>query len=363
MSWTIDQEGTQQAAKLFGYRYKPMVKKNGEQYLVEPSPYGRIELVPIRQGTFLAAAQSPPEQASAFNIVMVPPGILNHLRRNKLKPWKVVRGQRITDVLSSLVRDDSNDAEKEGILWSPYAFVPPTRGKLIGETRLHVTQQLVALIQVRNINNPLPLLTGLQRVGKHTVAEKVASKLSLSMIELPLGRLLTDRVFQTPQEFFLEMILSAKANLSDQELLLISDAQLICGLSGVYRHQLLLELARLPRVVLIADGYGQSLTEIPNIVALICPGLANMGEAMELLRLKEPRLELVGSALKMICNSTCVPGVGIIPGNLLFLVRLGCSLMDPYSKSGSIKFSPDVATAAANIAGQAWNTEFVGDQL
>jgi hypothetical protein len=358
MSWTIDQEGTQQATKLFGYRYKPMVKKNGEQYLVEPSPYGRIELVPIRQGTFLASAQSPPEQATVFNIAMVPPGILNHLRRNKLKPWKIVRGQRITDVLSSLVRNETNDAEKEGLLWSPYAFVPTARGKLIGEARLHVTQQLAALIQVRNLNNPLPILTGLQRVGKHTVAEKVTSKLGLSMIELPLGRLLTDRVFQTPQEFFLEMILSAKANLSDKELLLVSDAQLICGLSAAYRHQLLLELSRLPRVVLIADGYGQSLTDIANVVALTCLGLANVGEAMELLKLKEPRLELVGSALKTICHSTSVPGVGIIPGRLLYLVRLGCSLMDSYSKSQSVKFSPDDVTAAASIAEQAWNIEY-----
>ena len=353
MSWTIDHQATRDATDLFEDG-APIVKRNGRQFLVERSPYGQIEFIPLRRGLYLAAATSPPQGSSPVDIASVSAGLASHLRRNNLKPWQIVHGQEISEVLRNLILGQpAEDDSMKVAPWSPYVLIPKARGKLIGEARLQVAQQLAGLVRAGSMDtNPLAALSGPPGVGKHTVTEDAAKRLGLSLVELPLGRLLIDRVFQTPREVFLETIMAAQESLNEEELLVVSDAEFISLLPSPHRHQALLELSRLDHVVLLTND--QTLLQTADVVVLTCPGLAGTDEMLELLEASEAKLEIVGSALETTCRAAFVPGVGVIPARLLYLLRLGQALLGSTGTLASGTFSPDDATPAALLAQQAW---------
>jgi hypothetical protein len=64
-------------------------------------------------------------------------------------------------------------------------------------------------------------------------------------------------------------------------------------------------------------------------------------------------LEIADQAMDMLCRASFVREVGIVAGRLLYLVRLGLSLVDcPDGRAPT--FSPDEAAPAINMAKLAW---------
>ena len=231
MSWRIDRQATKAAAELFD-PYAPTVKRNGRQYLVAPSPYGQMELIPVGQRRYLVAAESPPSQAVPVDESLLAGELLAHLQRNGLRPWRIVSGGGASDVLRNLVRDEpaevAEPSESPGEAgWSPYVQPLADRGELVGQERLRVAEQLAATIAARPPDGPLGNLAGPAGVGRGTTTATAAEMLGLSPLELPLQRILTDRIFQTPLELFLETMLAASAEMTDTQLLVVTDAELM----------------------------------------------------------------------------------------------------------------------------------------
>ena len=357
MKWQVDMKATRAVADLFK-DFAPTVRKNGGQYLVEPSPYGQMELIPLRKGLFLVAAESPPAQTPDVDLALLPRELVRHLSRNRLRPWKLVRGGEASEVLRNLVRGgESSDADDVQAAWSPYTCDIAERGTLVGQARLRVAEHLAAVISAQGDDGPVAALAGPRGVGKRTLTVAAAGMLGLSPIELPLQRLFVERILQTPLELFLDTVLAATAVMGDDELLVVNDAEVVARFAPRHRRQMLVELSRLPNVVLLLNSDDLAAMRMADIVTLSCPGLADVEEARELLEASSPGLTLEGPALEMVCRASSMGRLGIIPARLLHLVRLGQLLVDPREPSPSGSFSPDEAAPAIEMARQAWDSD------
>ncbi len=353
MKWRVDDIATRAAEDLFR-GYKPQVQTNGHQYIIAPTPYGRIELVPIG-GKFLVAAESPPGGARLDPSVLSG-DLASHLKDNHLHPWRIVRGRRILSVLPELARTASpKEEEPESTAWSPYVRDPGKARKVIGQARKTLVRKLAGLVVSQLPGCPVPALAGPFGVGKHTLALAAADLLELLPVELPLGRLLGNRMLATPQEMLLDTILAGTPFLTGcASLLILSDAELLARLPQRDRFQALLELGRLPHVLLLATVEDASTVEMPQVIGITCPGLKGHAETLELLKTEQPDLRPVDSAIRAICRESRVQGVGIVPARLLFLARLGHTILDPDNPSRNQDLFPDDASAAIGVARRAW---------
>ena len=162
----------------------------------------------------------------------------------------------------------------------------------------------------------------------------------------------------TPQEMFLDAILDGTLCLKEKgSLLVVSDAELLAGLSERDQFQVLLELNRLPHALLLGTVEAAVQLELPNIVSLACPGLKEHAEARALFKIERSSLKLVDSAVEALCRESRVSGVGIVPGRLLFLAGLGHAMLEPAGLSGNRELFPDDVFAAIGVAKQAWRDE------
>lgn len=355
MSWNIDPYATRAAAEVFRPR-RPVVRRNGRQYVIESTPFGKVELIPLPGGRFLAAAESPPRVMPSLELARLGRDALGHLRRNKLRAWKIVPGSNVAEALRHLLEDGSQGNERSQLLtWLAYGCELTKRAKLLGRARLPLAEQLAAMVGAHEGEAPVPALVGPAGVGKRTVLFAVAERMGLSAVELPLRRILTDRILQTPMECFLDTVLVAAGHMAEGDLLAVSDAELIAELPQDMPRYVLTELNILPNVVLLADTHGWAAEKTPCVVPLACPGLADTHEACELMRAHGEEPDLAGPALSMICRAASLPAVGIVPGRLLYVARLAKAMT---AKEGSISarqpLSPDEVAPAIHTAQQAY---------
>ncbi len=352
MPWKPDRAATGLARTVFE-GYEPTVRRNGGHYLVDGTPYGLLELIALG-GRYLVATRAPPVGAVTLDAERLPDEVRRHLDRNGLKPWKIVPGDDLAVALEH-VEDEQGGEEVPEVPWSHYVRPLAEPPALVGEARRRTAKLMAGLVKAQGPDDPIPALTGPAGVGKRTVAATAAGRLGLHGVELPLGRILIDRVFSTPAETLLGTLLAAAEAVAEgQELLVASGGEWLARLPGGARRQMLAELSRLPNAVLVAgDG---AVGRMRGIAAVPCPGLGEAAEVEQLLAAGFPQVRLLGSAREMICRAAAVRGVGILPGRLLYVVRLAVALME-HPEGKAPELSPDEAATAIRIARGAWETD------
>jgi len=349
MAWEPDAAATRRVRRVFD-DCEPTVRRNGGHYLVTDTPYGTLELIAMG-GKYLVAAKSPPPDATTFDPACLPPELGRHLERNHLVPWKVVPGADLVDALRHLA-DDQTPPQPSPPGLAAYLCPLPEPREVIGENRQRAAYVLGSMMAAQRPGDPVPLLAGPRGVGKRTVAVAACERLGLRPVGLPIGRLLIERVFSTPEETLLTVLLVAAAELTDQtDVLVLSDAEWLGRLPGPIRRHMLSEMSRLPHAVLLSDD--RTVARIGDVVAVACPGLSHPPEVQRLVGMTHPQVRLVDPVLKMICRAAHVPGVGVVPGRALYMVRLGLAML-PAAGRRPVTFSPDEVATAIRMAREAW---------
>jgi hypothetical protein len=375
MRWRVDNQATQTAREVFPM-HLPRVLSNGKrQYVVQPTPLGRVELVGFERG-FVVAAETPPPGA-LVDESSLPQRLLEHLEANGLRAWKVVHSDDCSEAIRALVLADPEQPapfgpEQPGLSGPvPIPFVSPipSGADLLGETRRLRCEQLAGLAASQAFPGPLVQLAGPDGVGKRTMAAAVARQAGWSLVgELPLSRLLIDRALQTPVETALDAVLAAAAALGRDDLLVISDAELLERMEDALCRSVLRELARLPHVILLARP---NVFRTDGLVTLECPGLEGLDDAGALVECEHPEVSFAGAALEMAARAASVRGVGVAPGRLLYLVRLAKALRPPDladdvqapgvsapdkrgAERGEVLLAPDEISSATTLAVSAW---------
>jgi hypothetical protein len=352
--WLLDPQATEAAREAFpGSEARVLRRRDGNVYLIEGTARGRVELVKVAEG-YVAAAEHPPEDA-APPALRIPERLRQHFNRNRLHPWQRLPETDVIDAIRGLNADAAADTEpgeetladetedSEG----PTVMQPLARhGALVGETRHRLADSVADLLDARcSRHDPIVGLAGLDGVGKCAVAAEVAAICDYTAVELPLSRALIERVFQTREETVIEAAAAAAKALGDDGLLAVTDADLLLGLDDTSRHQILRELGRVRRVLLI----GQGMLPLRGVIGLGCPGIG-AGDVPALLAAHELGSELVGAAPEMLVRAATVEGVGVVAARVLYLARLAAGRAE--SPAGCI--SPDEVTAAVALAGPSW---------
>ncbi|NQT11393.1 MAG: hypothetical protein HQ582_01505, partial [Planctomycetes bacterium] len=229
MLWKTDNQATEVARRAFP-EHAPRVLSNGKrQYVLEPTPYGRVELVGLDRG-FMVAAEEPPGGAR-ISPEALPPRLVKHLETHGLHAWKVVQSDDYSEVIRGLARGEPDEEgelavpEREMI---PFVTTVDASAELLGETRQERCEQVAGLADSQRFPGPLVQLVGPDGVGKRTMAAAVARQMGWSLLgELPLSRVFVNRVLQTPPETALDTVLTAGASLAPDQLLLVSDAEML----------------------------------------------------------------------------------------------------------------------------------------
>ena len=362
MSWKTDPEATKVARELF--EGSPVVKRNGEQYVVLQTPFGRVELYRLAgRREFLAAAEAPPEETVAIEAERLPPDVAAHLQHNRLRPWRIVAAPsgNVTEALRRLADGEAADGDVKASSnetatphsshpassWCPFLVPLAEHGEVVGEHRVRVAEYLTGIMDATQPLRPLPALVGPAGVGKRTIAAAAARALGLRPQELPLSRILFDRFCSTALELLLETVIAGSVRLGADELVVLSDAEVLGRLSSRLRRQVVQELSRLPRRVLLASAIPEGCEVIP----LVCHALKTMDEVNELVRLHYPQLLLDEPVLNMISRSASVPEAGVLPGRALYLVRLALSLAE---HGNPTRLTPDDVAPAQYLTERLW---------
>lgn len=358
--WMVDPDATRLARETFA-GCAPRVRRQGRRYIVEDTPHGLIEFIPV-SGRYLVAAEAPPPDAGGAHL-RLNRELRDHIQRNRLEAWTVVRGPEFGDALRHLTAPadpapEGGGAAGSGESWSPYVCAIAPRGSVIGLSRQLLADRLAGLVRAAGgREGPVPCLTGHRGVGKRTVVMEAARKLGLTAVELPLGRLLVDRVFYTQEELLLNTLLAAREGVKADELLVVSQAQCLAALPAGIRQQALLELGRLAHVVLAAHTVAPASGSAADVMTLRCPGL-NVAEARELLarEVRDVTPVLPETSWNRLFKAAAARRTGIIPQRFLFLVRLAHALLPPDAEPGT-DFFPDDVEEAIRLARQAWQDE------
>jgi hypothetical protein len=239
---------------------------------------------------------------------------------------------------------------------------------VIGEARNGVVDNVTALLRAAGPDSPVPGLRGFAGVGRRTLAVAAAERLGLVPVELPLGQILAvGRVLQTPLEVLQDTLLAGLKHMTASDLFLVRDAELLSMLPLVQQRAVLEMVGRLPHALLLADGSLET-PPIPGVVYLGCPGLDNESDALALVAAHLPEAKVEGPALRQVCKAASADESGILPGRLLFLVRVALSSSGASAvitddgvgpaetgdvrPSGSI--APDEANQAVEWTADAW---------
>ena len=350
------------------------VKQHGEQYIIQPTPYGVVELLPLEQG-FLIAAENPPASAATNGEPFeLDAKVRRYLEKNGLRPWKIASDGKCTEVILSLAGEKGGENQDPGVIppFSQYLSSLKQSAALAGEARLRCFEKLAALVKAQQPAGPLVQLVGLEGIGKRTMTASLALHGYELVGELALSRLLIKRVFTTPLELVVETLLAGNRCMGEDDLLVISDAELLETIPRSIRSQLFRELARLPHVVLTARPR-QTQFQRDSLVRLEIPGLT-FEEARLFAATMYPHVEFAGSALDLLIQG-CLSEAGVVPGRLIYLVDLAQALLDPATryldlvspaekkprlesenlpKDVTFVLAPDEVVAALRIVASAW---------
>ena len=371
MPWQEHVSATRTAQAVFSpVHYAPRVLSNGRgKSLLDPTPYGAVILVGVQGNGFLVAARRPPQ--IQVNPSDLPPKLRQDLEQRGFVPWKLVAGDCAT-VIRSLVPASPDQQAAESAAEpsdSPHLVPMRTSPLLDGENRQRCCHMAAAILDSQQYPGPLAYVRGIDGAGKRTLAATVADRKQWRLRgEMPLGRLFAERMLQTPVEGALDAILTLAPACGPADLVAVSDAELLMTVDKRARAILLRELARLPHVVLLA----RPAADVPDDVAVIaCPGLEHTQDARKVIAGEHPEIEFAGGALAMLVRAASVRGVGIVPGRLLYLVRLARACLtgvrpgdlaetDGAADPGGglaepLILAPDEVSAAIEVAHQVWS--------
>ena len=372
MLWKTDNQATRTAREVFP-DHLPRVFSNGRrQYVLEPTPFGRVELVGLERG-FVVAAEHPPPGAT-IDPERLPRRLAGHLDSHGLQAWKVIPSDDCSEAIRALVLAEPDPSGASGGAAIPFLSPIVSSSELLGDARRQRAEQLAGLAASQRAPGPLAQLVGPDGVGKRTTAVAVAGQMNWELVgELPLSRLLVDRVLQTPPETALDTALVAAASLQEDQLLVVSDAERLDCLEGQTRAAFLGELVRLPHVILLARHHA---ARTRGLVILECPGLESADDAEALVRTEHPEVSFAGAALDLAMRAATVRGVGLIPGRLLYLVRLAKALRprdlpeetpaaEPRSRyiaeggreDETVVLAPDEISSAITLTARTWTSE------
>jgi hypothetical protein len=372
MFWKADNQATRTAREVFP-DHLPRVFCNGRrQYVLEPTPFGRVELVGLERG-FVVAAEHPPP-GPVIDPTRLPQKLLGHLDSHGLQAWKVIPSDDCAEAIRALVLAEPEPDEASGEVAIPFLSPIASSSELLGDARRQRAEQLAGLAASQRSAGPLAQLVGPDGVGKRTTAAAVAGQMGWALAgELPLSRLLIERVLQTPSETALDTALVAAASLEEDQLLVVSDTELLECLEEETRAAFLRELARLPQVILLAR---HSALRTPGLVTLECPGLESVGDARALVRAEHPDVSFAGAGFDLAMRAATVRGVGLIPGRLLYLIELAKALRpkdlpeqmpapeppeehaaEVRRKAGEVVLAPDEITSAIMLAAGSWTDQ------
>jgi len=325
-------------------RVAPRVFRSGEgQYVVLPTPYGKVELIAVKSG-FVVAAERPPDD-SLLDPRNLPDMLANHFRDNGLHPWKQIGSTDLHEVILKLQPDCEDDAPARPA-WSPFLCLMETGVEVVGEARRFASRQIKGILDARRPREPVPQISGVPGVGRRTLAACVAQSLSLHPVELPISRCLIERTMQQPMETVLDTLMAGADALRPDELLVVSEAEWIHALE-LARRVVLAELSRLPRVLLVGAPVPQTWTD--GVIVQECLGLESADDVEALIKANSMEVQFAGPALNLLMRTAAVEGVGVVPGRLLFLVRLAMSV-----STCSPLITPDDAAHAAELGKTAW---------
>ena len=363
MPWELDDAATHVAQEVFPDA-TPRVRSNGRQLLLTGTPLGRVVLIPVVEGVLVAVEQPPSEPR--LDPRKISPQIRLHLKREKLTAWKVVPAQEAVAAIRQIPAseqaagpDDEQGDSTSARTEFAHASRSPT-ARLIGDDRITICNQLEGLLAAKGPGTPLPQVLGPAGCGRKLVVETAAKRRGLSMFgELSLGQLWVPRALRTPCESLLDGIHALADTAELESLVVITGAELLAGAPPIVRQELLHQFSHLPNVVLV--GSAQAAYE--NVIPLPLPGLNETDEALALLQLELPRVALTGAALPMLCRAASEPPHGILPGRLLYLVRLALTQLElAPSEAGQSEagpkqqtiLTPDDVSLAIELAGRAW---------
>ena len=373
MDWVLNRSATKAAKNVFPESPQVRVEQHGRQYVIRPTRYGRVALLPLTEG-FLVAAERPPSSAEAcLDVFGLDARLRRYLERNSLRPWKLVQQRECVEVIRSLAaQDDAGPGEEPAPCFSEYISPLAHDVALAGESRRRCLENLAALVAAQQPAGPLVQLYGPESIGKRTMAAALAGPGYRLVGELALARLLVRRVFTTAFELVIETFLAGGRAMRPDDLLVVSDAELLNSMPPLTRGQVLQELGRLPHVVLTARSDPRRLA-VPQLVTLEVPGLTR-DEARSLVADEYPELEFAGAAADLLLDA-CRSSAGVVPGRLCYLIELSRALMastacPEHSSSPCqpevrqegteappaerIVLAPDEITAAMTLVQSAW---------
>jgi hypothetical protein len=375
MDWELNPCATKVAKDIFPqYAANVRVKQHGEQYLIQPTPYGVIELLPLQRGFLIAAENPPPSAAVNIDPAELDVRIQHYLEKNGLRPWKITSNGKCTEVIRLLAAEKDVEGQGQEAIppFSQYISGLNRTGALVGEARLRCFENLATLVKAQQPAGPVVQLVGLRGIGKRTMAASLALHGYRLGGELVLSRLLVKRIFTTPIELVVETLLAGNKSMESEDLLVISDAELLETMPRSIRDQVIHELARLPHVVLTARSRRKQ-SAVDHLLRLDVPGLT-VAEARFLIAAEYPNIEFAGSAMDLLIQS-CHSTAGILPGRLLYLTDLAQAILGPApnyldsheptdkqdhqdgedrQKQDEIVLAPDEIAAALRMVGSAW---------
>ncbi len=353
MTWEVDPQLTEIAKAVF-HRSSLTVRKREGQYLLEGTPYGQVEILSLHSGGhFILAAESPPQEMdeSGLSAEMV-----DHLRRNGLRPWKHTVAVSIRQIVYSLGVRHGPETPREPMITSPFIQPMSPGPDVIGEDRQARVHVMAALVSSVRPNSPLPLLWGPPGIGKHTTALALARTLDIDPIEMSVSKLMIPRIFQTPSELLMGTLVECHLHLTDRVLLVLSDAELFDHLPVSYQTYFWGEISRLPsRVLLLSREYEASLHH--PCIGRQASGFHDRDEIRSFLRcvLGDSDSGILGSALDMMTRAATLPGFGVLPGRLRYLLDLVMTLND--HKAHPPAFTPDDVAVAIDMIRPTWEDQ------
>lgn len=354
MTWRPDPEMTELAKTVFKSKTL-MAKKQQGQCLLEGTPYGLVEILSLsRNGRFLVAAEAPPRELPERELS---PEIAEHLRRNGLRPWRYASADNIAHVVLDLGEPDDVAPLSDQPSRSAFLGSMASGPEIIGEDRQAIAALLAAVVSASRGGDPLAILAGPAGVGKHVMAVAVARRLNRRPQELPLARLFVPRMLRTGPETLMDVLLSIREQLTSQDLLVVSDAELFRQLPVPWQHHFGREISALPAHVLLLSTEPHTPCSLPAI-GVSAIGFERKGEIAEFLASIQPDADgrFLESVRDMIAHAAMMPGFGVLPGRFRYLVDLVVGLHSQKEATRTI-VTPDDAAAAVDLVKQAW---FVG---
>jgi hypothetical protein len=91
----------------------------------------------------------------------------------------------------------------------------------------------------------------------------------------------------------------------------------------------------------------------PDVVPVACPALTRVEEVRRLIDAHHPGLSLEEPAPVMAARAGSEPDVGILPGRLLYLIRLGLALREPDAEKDAC-LTPDDLAPAVRLTSRSW---------